>query len=564
MGVDSRIQKNIMKRLLSIAAFILIVASCGGNKDHSLICVKSGAWGVVNKKGEFVIQPQFRMAQPFSDGLALVKTEDGKIGYIDRKGEFVFGPEILAAATVFSEGLATVVRKMEEPVVINTSGKEVFRMREAYEMDLFHEGLCAFGINTEEGRLYGFVNRQGKVVIQPIYKEVRDFSNGMAAVSTSEGWGFINPKGKMVIAPTFSSADSFHEGLAAINIKGKWGYINPSGKIVIAPQFDSGGRFSEGMARVEFDENYGFIDKNGTLIINPQYDAAGYFSEGLAFVTSGHGYGYIDKKGTPVIPFQFSSVTLFEDGIANVGISRDKNGIIDKKGRYIINPTYDNIAFLTDSDYECVYTDYVDMSWLVTGGTWSDNPWGYDSEADYVFFEDKTVKVGSFSFAKNDVEWKEGRYSFKDSKTILLHFDKEDDREIQMYINDQVLRIGDDLYYASNGTVYNEKMQKNFSPYGLFYGNDNTNIMCEAKSRRYDNRATSITFYEYPKGIRLDDDYTLPEVTPLRSVSFTVKNGNQLVDSSGKEIAVIVGNWPWTGFKVVGSSHWFAIEYNDQ
>ena len=47
----------------------------------------SGRFGCIDKQGKLVINPQFSLATPFSDGMAMVKTEDlftGKWGYISR------------------------------------------------------------------------------------------------------------------------------------------------------------------------------------------------------------------------------------------------------------------------------------------------------------------------------------------------------------------------------------------------------------------------------------------------------------------------------------------------
>lgn len=39
-------------------------------------------------------------------------------------------------------------------------------------------------------------------------------------------WGYIDKQGKMVINPLFDSTESFAEGLAAVRNGDKWGYIS--------------------------------------------------------------------------------------------------------------------------------------------------------------------------------------------------------------------------------------------------------------------------------------------------------------------------------------------------
>jgi hypothetical protein len=61
-----------------------------------------GKWGLVNRQGEWVIQPQFTNARKFSDGLCGVYVGgrrdvdyclwDGKYGFINKAGEMVIEP----------------------------------------------------------------------------------------------------------------------------------------------------------------------------------------------------------------------------------------------------------------------------------------------------------------------------------------------------------------------------------------------------------------------------------------------------------------------------------------
>ena len=133
-------------------------------------------------------------------------------------------------------------------------------------------------------------------------------------------WGFINTEGKYIIDPQFDYAGDFSEGLAPIYVNGNWGYINKNGDSAITPQYDYAFPFSEDLAAVcektesnSFElEMYscGFINHDGKEVIKPQFDimlgSRGgnvweskdiSFSDGLASVQIGERYGYINKKG---------------------------------------------------------------------------------------------------------------------------------------------------------------------------------------------------------------------------------------------------------------------------
>src|ERR1051325_3968961 len=102
-------------------------------------------------------------------------------------------------------------------------------------------------------------------------------------VVVNDRWGFVDKAGKMVINPQFERAGSFSEGLAEVRL-GRWGYVDGSGKIVINPQFDRAAGFSDGLAAVDFGGKYGYVDTAGKYVINPQFDDGASFSEGRAVI----------------------------------------------------------------------------------------------------------------------------------------------------------------------------------------------------------------------------------------------------------------------------------------
>ena len=50
---------------------------------------------------------------------------------------------------------------------------------------------------SKTNRMAGFLNKQGKTVIPFVYKRAKDFSEGLAAVKTSQKWGFVDKEGNI-------------------------------------------------------------------------------------------------------------------------------------------------------------------------------------------------------------------------------------------------------------------------------------------------------------------------------------------------------------------------------
>ena len=136
----------------------------------------------------------------------------------------------------------------------------------------------------------------------------------LAAVSQGGKWGFIDKQGRMVIPPQFEHAQYFSEGLAAAKQGGKWGFIDKQGRMVIPPQFEEVKLFSEGLAAVKQAGKWGFIGKQGKMVIPAQFEYTFLFRNGLAWVKQGGKFGFIDKQGEMVIPAQFEEAREFESG----------------------------------------------------------------------------------------------------------------------------------------------------------------------------------------------------------------------------------------------------------
>lgn len=150
----------------------------------------------------------------------------------------------------------------------------------------------------------GFIDKTGKIVVEPKFFSAQEFSEGLSAVlarvNSGAGWGYIDSTGKIVIEPTerFVKAGSFFEGLAPVMLSdSKWGYIDRTGQFAVKAQFDMAYPFIDGLARVQDDGKYGYIDKTGRIVVELIYDNASDFNQGLASVTLGSKHGYIDKLG---------------------------------------------------------------------------------------------------------------------------------------------------------------------------------------------------------------------------------------------------------------------------
>ena len=301
--------------------------------------VESGKWGYIDRTGTFIISPQFRTAGFFSEGLAGVRMEDSDGWYINRSGELIIPGY---GGSIVQNGMAT-VKKQGKTIFTDKKGEELFEVSgDAWPVG---GGLIAF---MKNGRM-GFVDRQGIVIIQPIYHcdvnwRDQQFEERITPVSKlmpngKDKFGFIDISGKTVVDFQYDWAEQFFDGLAMVVKDGKYGYINTAGEVVIPLKFDGAEHFSEGLAAMKVNGSWGFMDTSGKIVIDPHYlpriwSSPMIFCEGLAAVRTETGTGFINKSGEMLVPAVYSSAEDFAYGLARVG-SLSNPDYVNKRGEVI-------------------------------------------------------------------------------------------------------------------------------------------------------------------------------------------------------------------------------------
>ncbi|WP_445713318.1 WG repeat-containing protein [Flavobacterium sp.] len=455
-----------MKKIILLFTAV-IVSSCNffskNEKKIDLIpYYQKDNYGYFDLEGKIVINPQFAFASAFRDDIALVRTtgENSKWGYIDKNGKYIINANY-TSATIFQEGLAWVTTENSAPIAINKKGETLFILKQAEEVNIFSEGLAAYSVSDSIETKWGFVDKSGKVKINPQFKNVNSFKDGKCSVSNKEGkWGYIDESGKIIINFQFNKAFNFIDGKAVVYLDDKAGVINRDGKYIINPQFDI--IYSDGdKFLVKQDDKIGWVDSNGKFTINPQFEDANLFGGSkLGAVKSGDQYGFIDNEGKIMINPQFEMALPFVGDKALVK-SGDKFGVIDTDGKYLVNPQFDGLS----------YDLFAYLSTFNSYGTLY-----YSIESEYIDLE-KIMNVINVSNPE--------KLSFNDSfQSIAKKMGKTQRdfnafREMQILINNK--KISNDASY-SFGALGNNALDYsyyNYSyvitnnlPFGFFYSFD--------------------------------------------------------------------------------------------
>ncbi|WP_455585987.1 WG repeat-containing protein [Bacteroides sp.] len=230
-----------------------------------------------------------------------------------------------------------------------------------FASDAYADSLVIYSKNYKRG----YFNRYtGEAVIPEQYAHAWIFSEGLAAVVKDDKVGFINRQGKIVIDfkyPYLKDNDRrvdfvFHEGYCSMYDKnGKCGIINNKGEWVVKPQYDYVQNPLYGKRVFMKDDKYGVLDDSLRVVIPAEYDYIVQMSDYAIVTKSDETRMQVSYKGEILNPMLYDSIERLDyytgkylgDGTEisaptglycyNVG---NRCGLMDENGKLVTPPLY--------------------------------------------------------------------------------------------------------------------------------------------------------------------------------------------------------------------------------
>lgn len=395
------------KFIFNIVFVAFLLSNCTSEGEYLYKIFKDGKYGFIDSTGTEIIKPQYILAIGFSDGLALVVTDTtliypNLVDFNSKKYSSIYQSLIKSDTLIeFKYGYINVKNKMViEPTLTFRSKFSKFSNsnfnQNLFDLGslMFNNGLALFKDSTNN---YGYIDTKGSVVVKPIFKNAKNFSDGLAAIciydslNHKDKWGYIDIKGEIVIQPKYNNANDFLEGLAFVFLSGtdfskslkdnpegniplnfNWMLINKSGKIIGKPLnavFSTPYGFSDSISIVEskfFFKNIGykFIDRIGNYTTDFDIEDVTNYGNGFAGVKSKDGWLFVDKKMN-IKSSYYDNVQRFQEGYAPVK-ENGQWGYIDTSFNKIITckfdtctPFYNGLAKVRMSSQSLIIDGYI-------------------------------------------------------------------------------------------------------------------------------------------------------------------------------------------------------------
>ncbi len=380
-----------------VVAAVVVIFSTGlieklfnknSNKISYVAFKKDGEdrWGLIDMNGKVLVEKEWQNEPSFATcGIVRVKNKDGLYEYYSAEPKpRKIGKEYKSAG-LFSENIAAVSEEDHPISFIDNTGKVLFILKElegdpVEKVGCFTDGLARFRTINKK---WGFINKDGKVIIKAKYDYASGFTEGIAEVGIKElknkdsinlgftlRYGFINEKGEEVIKirkdVTYGYPGNGLIPYTDDNGK-KYGFINFKDEKIIKPDKDFKNviLFNGNYASFSDGEKWGIIDIKGKIVERAKYDFA-YCTNGFIYINDNKKIGFLNLEGKEIIKAQyddglpfFDNTTIVQDGKSYI--------LIDKKGAQVGKDDYDSIGslsklmrFVIIGDEEIVVSNYFD------------------------------------------------------------------------------------------------------------------------------------------------------------------------------------------------------------
>ena len=302
------------------------------SQSHYIPVKRAGQWGLLDFSGKQIVSYVYDSIG-VGAGSSFPAKYVGGWGIINAFGDWMAQPQYFSIGKIND---LFVAEGRGFRTLLTSRGKHLFTTRN--ELKAGNES-----IELHSGQGKGLVTRDGRVIFDPIYEQVKhlgDFYSG----HRPEGAVIKDGSGAFVVRldDGIQAVLDFSEGFFLVEKDGLYGFLDDRGRIRIANRYVRARRFSEEMAPVKLIGKWGFIDRDERLVVQPQFMDVGTFKNGRAIVRREY-YGLIDKAGNEVLEVAFRKISRTDKGSYILEDQQGRKGLANEKGEIILYPSFDEL-----------------------------------------------------------------------------------------------------------------------------------------------------------------------------------------------------------------------------
>lgn len=350
--------------------------------------------GLMNHRGQRILQPEWQDIYVQAKAGVIIGHKYNRSVLFDLKGKPLTG---LSVSELLDKNMGTSVIDIDGQIIqvtdmeayfdglarafrsgrtyyIDTKGRVFLKLNEGYWGGAFHCDRAIIRRNNGlfKKKTYGFIDKRGKIPVQPIYSNLRDFSDGIGVVWNDNHWQLIQQDGtpldcymmkagQRLPLPRFADISEFQHGYATVLYMGK-SHTYP-------------GLDSFPMTHWEELGGWGVLHKSGELTTLEWYNELIHTPEPGIFIFRRHKaenlpklYGLMDARGNVLIEDNYRQITPLDHGYFAI-CQGTKWGIADKNGQIISKPKWSSVGKQVQgtSHFNVMYNESWSLLDLQTG-----------------------------------------------------------------------------------------------------------------------------------------------------------------------------------------------------
>ena len=372
---------NFLKSSLFATFAVGILSACSGDESSvKYFAAKldgDDKYSIIEaKSGEVVVKDEF-VDVVVDDEFLIVKEGEENSSYSIYTIDDIKKPIIsdLRECGRFGDNNRTLVTVKEKPIsIIDRSGKQVVELPKEITsaQNRFSDGLAVVEKNDS---LYGYIDDDGKMVIEPKFLAAAPFFDGLAVVSVKAGdkvqFQVIDKKGNVVfkVKDKYTNVDyKFHNGYLAVSDNENVVLLNEKGEVAL-----KNSRLKGSVRNYIVDEDctpfydgdaWGLMSIDGEVVVRAKYQSLRYVGSGIFIAENDDKYDFLNAKGDVISTIKCDRLKTIN---SSVFLKRDGSSytLVDGDDKEVTKDEYEFVEVVEPwelkYDYDVIQSDYFDV-----------------------------------------------------------------------------------------------------------------------------------------------------------------------------------------------------------
>ncbi len=295
----------------------------------------NGKWGVINTKGETILQPIY-------EEMVQVPNKSKKVFICTYDVDYNAGTYKSKAVNEKNE---TIFSQYEKVEVLQNSDEDGNLQTE--------ENILKVSKNGK----YGIIDFDGKEILPCEYDEIYSLNGVKNSIITVRGnkKGLIDSKGNIIISNEYKDiktlTNKYENGYIVQNDQNKFGVISYSKKVALECKYDEiKNVYSDNLYVVKENGKLKIVDNNSNSYLEGKYSDITGINGDNVIVKNDSKFGVVTKTGEQLIPIDYDEMTyLYSNNY--IAKKDNKYGVVNLENKTMLDFNYSSLIYRATADF---------------------------------------------------------------------------------------------------------------------------------------------------------------------------------------------------------------------